>query len=102
MNIIFGNVYRAYPSKYLKVVRRRGISILIMGRRQCLGVTSECDQRERGREMWCVTSVCLVAQELTCREELLTLLLSLLPLVWKIPVQEEKAPGQYLQITSLC
>ncbi|NXS73466.1 LYST regulator, partial [Pandion haliaetus] len=29
--------------------------------------------------------------ELTCREELLTLLLSLLPLVWKIPVQEEKA-----------
>ncbi|NWZ19120.1 LYST regulator, partial [Asarcornis scutulata] len=31
--------------------------------------------------------------ELTCREELLTLLLSLLPLVWKIPVQEEKAIG---------
>ncbi|KAB0395902.1 hypothetical protein E2I00_011026 [Balaenoptera physalus] len=28
---------------------------------------------------------------LTCREELLTLLLSLLPLVWKIPVQLEKA-----------
>ncbi|KAF7710729.1 hypothetical protein HF521_009601 [Silurus meridionalis] len=28
-------------------------------------------------------------QELTCREELLTLLLSLLPLVWKIPVQEQ-------------
>lgn len=33
-------------------------------------------------------------QELTCREELLTLLLSLLPLVWKIPVQEEKAVGK--------
>lgn len=38
-------------------------------------------------------SVFLHSQELTCREELLTLLLSLLPLVWKIPVQEEKAPG---------
>uniref|UniRef100_A0A8C3CDS0 Lysosomal trafficking regulator n=1 Tax=Cairina moschata TaxID=8855 RepID=A0A8C3CDS0_CAIMO len=34
-----------------------------------------------------------IDQELTCREELLTLLLSLLPLVWKIPVQEEKAIG---------
>ncbi|NWH59347.1 LYST regulator, partial [Geococcyx californianus] len=32
-----------------------------------------------------------IDQELTCREELLTLLLSLLPLVWKIPVQEGKA-----------
>ncbi|MCI4376677.1 hypothetical protein PGIGA_G00191140 [Pangasianodon gigas] len=31
-------------------------------------------------------------QELTCREELLTLLLSLLPLVWKIPIREEKLP----------
>uniref|UniRef100_A0A8C7INE5 Lysosomal trafficking regulator n=1 Tax=Oncorhynchus kisutch TaxID=8019 RepID=A0A8C7INE5_ONCKI len=36
----------------------------------------------------------IIDQELTCREELLTLLLSLLPLVWKIPVQEEKAPGR--------
>ncbi|XP_010786581.1 lysosomal-trafficking regulator isoform X1 [Notothenia coriiceps] len=34
----------------------------------------------------------IIDQELTCREELLTLLLSLLPLVWKIPVPEEKAP----------
>ncbi|XP_041106752.1 lysosomal-trafficking regulator-like isoform X3 [Polyodon spathula] len=34
----------------------------------------------------------IIDQELTCREELLTLLLSLLPLVWKIPVQEDKAP----------
>ncbi|KAM4608027.1 lysosomal-trafficking regulator [Polymixia lowei] len=34
----------------------------------------------------------IIDQELTCREELLTLLLSLLPLVWKIPVREEKAP----------
>ncbi|XP_048862942.1 lysosomal-trafficking regulator isoform X4 [Brienomyrus brachyistius] len=33
----------------------------------------------------------VIDQELTCREELLTLLLSLLPLVWKIPVQEDKA-----------
>ncbi|XP_061480531.1 lysosomal-trafficking regulator isoform X2 [Rhineura floridana] len=33
----------------------------------------------------------ILDQELTCREDLLTLLLSLLPLVWKIPVQEEKA-----------
>ncbi|XP_055491132.1 lysosomal-trafficking regulator isoform X3 [Leucoraja erinacea] len=33
----------------------------------------------------------IVDQELTCREELLTLLLSLLPLVWKIPVQQERA-----------
>uniref|UniRef100_A0A3P9LYC8 Lysosomal trafficking regulator n=1 Tax=Oryzias latipes TaxID=8090 RepID=A0A3P9LYC8_ORYLA len=38
----------------------------------------------------------IIDQELTCREELLTLLLSLLPLVWKIPVQEEKAPVQDL------
>lgn len=40
--------------------------------------------------------VFLLSQELTCREELLTLLLSLLPLVWKIPVLEEKAPGGYM------
>lgn len=33
----------------------------------------------------------IINQTLTCREELLTLLLSLLPLVWKIPVQEGKA-----------
>ncbi|XP_043931740.1 lysosomal-trafficking regulator [Protopterus annectens] len=33
----------------------------------------------------------IIDQELTCREELLTLLLSLLPLVWKIRVQAEKA-----------
>uniref|UniRef100_A0A8C4YN84 Lysosomal-trafficking regulator n=1 Tax=Gopherus evgoodei TaxID=1825980 RepID=A0A8C4YN84_9SAUR len=38
-------------------------------------------------------------QELTCREELLTLLLSLLPLVWKIPVQEEKAINFNLPFT---
>uniref|UniRef100_A0A8C0GX89 Lysosomal trafficking regulator n=1 Tax=Chelonoidis abingdonii TaxID=106734 RepID=A0A8C0GX89_CHEAB len=38
-------------------------------------------------------------QELTCREELLTLLLSLLPLVWKIPVQEEKAMNFNLPFT---
>ncbi|XP_066461496.1 lysosomal-trafficking regulator [Eleutherodactylus coqui] len=31
-----------------------------------------------------------VDQSLTCREELMTLILSLLPLVWKIPVEEEK------------
>ncbi|XP_070590091.1 lysosomal-trafficking regulator isoform X2 [Erythrolamprus reginae] len=33
----------------------------------------------------------IIDQELTCREDLLTLLLSLLPLVWKIPVEKEKA-----------
>ncbi|XP_042189049.1 lysosomal-trafficking regulator [Callorhinchus milii] len=33
-----------------------------------------------------------VQYRIDCREELLTLLLSLLPLVWKIPVQEERAP----------
>uniref|UniRef100_A0A671G4Z9 Lysosomal trafficking regulator n=1 Tax=Rhinolophus ferrumequinum TaxID=59479 RepID=A0A671G4Z9_RHIFE len=33
----------------------------------------------------------IIDQALTCREELLTLLLSLLPLVWRIPVQEERA-----------
>ncbi|XP_067840227.1 lysosomal-trafficking regulator isoform X1 [Heptranchias perlo] len=38
----------------------------------------------------------IIDQELTCREELLTLLLSLLPLVWKIPVQEKKAPDYNL------
>ncbi|KAM9317348.1 lysosomal-trafficking regulator [Gastrophryne carolinensis] len=32
-----------------------------------------------------------VDQDLTCREELITLILSLLPLVWKIPLQDEKA-----------
>ncbi|XP_029766901.1 lysosomal-trafficking regulator [Terrapene carolina triunguis] len=41
----------------------------------------------------------IMDQELTCREELLTLLLSLLPLVWKIPVQEEKAIDFYLPFT---
>jgi hypothetical protein len=35
-----------------------------------------------------------LTQALTCREELLTLLLSLLPLVWKIPVQEQQATGK--------
>ncbi|KAM9241356.1 lysosomal-trafficking regulator [Leptosomus discolor] len=40
-----------------------------------------------------------IDQELTCREELLTLLLSLLPLVWKIPVQEEKAIGFNIPFT---
>lgn len=39
-------------------------------------------------------TVRFATQELTCREELLTLLLSLLPLVWKIPVQEDKAGGK--------
>ncbi|NXS94620.1 LYST regulator, partial [Jacana jacana] len=44
-----------------------------------------------------------IDQELTCREELLTLLLSLLPLVWKIPVQEEKAIGFKIPFTvDLC
>ncbi|XP_006895440.1 PREDICTED: lysosomal-trafficking regulator [Elephantulus edwardii] len=38
----------------------------------------------------------IIDQALTCREELLTLLLSLLPLVWKIPVQEEKAADFHL------
>lgn len=42
----------------------------------------------------------LSCQELTCREELLTLLLSLLPLVWKIPVQEDKAPGWWWSSTT--
>ncbi|XP_048656352.1 lysosomal-trafficking regulator isoform X3 [Marmota marmota marmota] len=37
---------------------------------------------------------------LTCREELLTLLLSLLPLVWKIPVQEQQAADFNLPLSS--
>ncbi|XP_068795056.1 lysosomal-trafficking regulator isoform X2 [Struthio camelus] len=41
----------------------------------------------------------IIDQELTCREELLTLLLSLLPLVWKIPVKEEKAVAFKLPFT---
>nr|XP_006122129.1 lysosomal-trafficking regulator isoform X1 [Pelodiscus sinensis]XP_014428565.1 lysosomal-trafficking regulator isoform X1 [Pelodiscus sinensis]XP_025039908.1 lysosomal-trafficking regulator isoform X1 [Pelodiscus sinensis]XP_025039909.1 lysosomal-trafficking regulator isoform X1 [Pelodiscus sinensis]XP_025039910.1 lysosomal-trafficking regulator isoform X1 [Pelodiscus sinensis]XP_025039911.1 lysosomal-trafficking regulator isoform X1 [Pelodiscus sinensis] len=41
----------------------------------------------------------IIDQELTCREELLTLLLSLLPLVWKIPVQEEKVIDFHLPFT---
>ncbi|KAM8954167.1 lysosomal-trafficking regulator isoform 2-T2 [Pelodytes ibericus] len=45
-----------------------------------------------GRGLWLLRTLnANVDQDLTCREELLTLLLSLLPLVWKIPVQEEKA-----------
>ncbi|XP_007551564.1 lysosomal-trafficking regulator isoform X1 [Poecilia formosa] len=47
----------------------------------------------RGRGFLLLSTLdAIIDQELTCREELLTLLLSLLPLVWKIPVQEEKAP----------
>ncbi|NXA37739.1 LYST regulator, partial [Eudromia elegans] len=42
----------------------------------------------------------IIDQELTCREELLTLLLSLLPLVWKIPVKEEKAVDFNLPFTA--
>ncbi|XP_004620422.2 lysosomal-trafficking regulator isoform X1 [Sorex araneus] len=38
----------------------------------------------------------IINQTLTCREELLTLLLTLLPLVWKIPVQEGKAADFHL------
>uniref|UniRef100_A0A8C9TXB8 Lysosomal trafficking regulator n=1 Tax=Scleropages formosus TaxID=113540 RepID=A0A8C9TXB8_SCLFO len=41
---------------------------------------------------------CVISQELTCREELLTLLLSLLPLVWRIPMPEGKAPGEFLHL----
>lgn len=59
--------------------------------------------REREREghegiLGNIIVIFVLFQELTCREELLTLLLSLLPLVWKIPVQEEKAPGQYIEV----
>ncbi|KAI1894637.1 hypothetical protein AGOR_G00117810 [Albula goreensis] len=44
----------------------------------------------RGRGFLLLSTLDLVIdQELTCREELLTLLLSLLPLVWKIPLQED-------------
>nr|XP_015799444.2 lysosomal-trafficking regulator isoform X1 [Nothobranchius furzeri]XP_054605786.1 lysosomal-trafficking regulator isoform X1 [Nothobranchius furzeri] len=47
----------------------------------------------RGRGFLLLSTLdAIIDQELTCREELLTLLLSLLPLVWKIPVQEDKAP----------
>uniref|UniRef100_A0A3Q2KXJ6 Lysosomal-trafficking regulator n=1 Tax=Equus caballus TaxID=9796 RepID=A0A3Q2KXJ6_HORSE len=42
----------------------------------------------------------IIDQALTCREELLTLLLSLLPLVWKIPVQEEKATDFHLPFSA--
>ncbi|KAM4772207.1 lysosomal-trafficking regulator [Rhinophrynus dorsalis] len=45
-----------------------------------------------GRGLWLLRTLdTSVDQDLTCREELLTLILSLLPLVWKIPVHEEKA-----------
>lgn len=36
----------------------------------------------------------LPPQDLSCREELLTLLLSLLPLVWRIPVLEGMPQGK--------
>ncbi|CAH6809584.1 Lyst [Phodopus roborovskii] len=42
----------------------------------------------------------IIDQALTCREELLTLLLSLLPLVWKIPVQEQQATDFNLPLSS--
>lgn len=42
----------------------------------------------------------IIDQALTCREELLTLLLSLLPLVWKIPVQEHQAADFNLPLSS--
>ncbi|KAM4828613.1 lysosomal-trafficking regulator isoform 2-T2 [Thomomys bottae] len=42
----------------------------------------------------------IIDQALTCREELLTLLLSLLPLVWKIPVQEQQAADFNLPLSS--
>ncbi|XP_013360148.1 PREDICTED: lysosomal-trafficking regulator isoform X3 [Chinchilla lanigera] len=42
----------------------------------------------------------IIDQGLTCREELLTLLLSLLPLVWKIPVQEQQATDFNLPLSS--
>lgn len=42
----------------------------------------------------------IIDQALTCREELLTLLLSLLPLVWKIPVQEHQATDFNLPLSS--
>ncbi|KAM5234906.1 lysosomal-trafficking regulator [Ctenodactylus gundi] len=42
----------------------------------------------------------IIDQALTCREELLTLLLSLLPLVWKIPVQERQAVDFNLPLSS--
>uniref|UniRef100_A0A8C5M6R0 Lysosomal trafficking regulator n=1 Tax=Leptobrachium leishanense TaxID=445787 RepID=A0A8C5M6R0_9ANUR len=45
-----------------------------------------------GRGLWLLRTLnANIDQDLTCREELLTLLLSLLPLVWKIPVKEEKS-----------
>ncbi|KAG8444521.1 hypothetical protein GDO86_009617 [Hymenochirus boettgeri] len=45
-----------------------------------------------GRGLWLLHTLnASVDEDLTCREELLTLILSLLPLVWKIPVHEEKA-----------
>ncbi|XP_076831292.1 lysosomal-trafficking regulator isoform X9 [Brachyhypopomus gauderio] len=50
------------------------------------------DYLVRGRGFLLLSTLdTLIDQELSCREELLTLLLSLLPLVWKIPVQEDKA-----------
>ncbi|XP_063299447.1 lysosomal-trafficking regulator isoform X3 [Pelobates fuscus] len=50
-----------------------------------------------GRGLWLLRTLnANIDQDLTCREELLTLLISLLPLVWKIPVQEEKARDFYL------
>uniref|UniRef100_A0A8C8SEP2 Lysosomal-trafficking regulator n=1 Tax=Pelusios castaneus TaxID=367368 RepID=A0A8C8SEP2_9SAUR len=55
----------------------------------------------QGRGFTLLTKLnCIIDQELTCREELLTLLLSLLPLVWKIPVQEEKAIDFNLPFTA--
>ncbi|XP_023556628.1 lysosomal-trafficking regulator [Octodon degus] len=42
----------------------------------------------------------IIDQALTCREELLTLLLSLLPLVWKIPIQEQQATDFNLPLSS--
>ncbi|KAL0609262.1 Lysosomal-trafficking regulator, partial [Plecturocebus cupreus] len=69
-----------------------------------LSPSLECNSTISGHHNLCLPcsrdSPASLSQALTCREELLTLLLSLLPLVWKIPVQEEKATDFNLPLSA--
>ncbi|CAN0405213.1 unnamed protein product [Lampetra fluviatilis] len=62
-------------------------------RRESGHVTALADYLLAGRGFTLLLTLdSLLNQELACREDLLNLLLSLLPLLWKIPVREEQAP----------
>ncbi|CAN0412720.1 unnamed protein product [Lampetra planeri] len=66
-------------------------------RRESGHVTALADYLLAGRGFTLLLTLdSLLNQELACREDLLNLLLSLLPLLWKIPVREEQARAYHL------